>query len=500
MNELLEYGRGEFEPSTWFMDEETSQAINVSAEVAKPAFERFMQLRSFVEQQQTEIKQRFLLIAVALLEIEREKLYFYVTPKDKVQGFSNFYDFANKVFGLKKTTAATLVKIAREYCTEEGTVKLPYMRYSYSQLAEMLPMQEERRLRVPASMPVRKIRCLTKFYANNNPRDTVEEDLAEYERQVEEEKKKKVEQRNAIQFIPASAPSEEVQTSEPLDADGDDERDVATVARNRPSYEAVREGLYMQLRLLRKCWEGQGKGMYAVWDAFCTHIETALRARFPDYIKPYNEVFRPEEPEIITFEYLRDVINNDFDRLKELDPSWLHLAKLVSDALESKDYMYLTMRSRLTEARKEIAKIAIENQSLRNQLADNKQACETLKGEVESKLPLQTTKGKAASGKLSLKNKKERQEWLENFKAWGVWLSVPDVAKTFYRYDFENGCSLIVEESVEFSFAYYDRKEGVGRTFLRYAIIDALHPKYDSAYQGGASGIVDWLSKHQKEI
>ena len=494
MNELLEYGRGEFEAATWFMDEETSQSVNVSAEVAMPAFSRFMELRSMIMQQQTDIKLRFIFIGMALSEISRDKLYLYVTPKNKIQGYGNFYTFCSEVFGLKKSTAKNMVAIAREYCTVNGDLKLPYLNFSYSQLTEMLSMEEKHRVRIPANLSVRNIRALKEYYKDNAPKETIEEDLAHYELQRKEEREKKNAKKNAITFIPAKAPGESGQTSG-QDFDGEDERDVITPDVKKPSFEAVRGGLYMQLSLLRQSWEGKGKGMYAAWDTFCTHIETALKARFPDYIKPYNEV-TIEEPDELSFEYLRDVIINDFRRLKELDPSWLHMANFVTQGLEQKDYIYITKRELLDKARKEITRIATENQSLRDQLTDNKSRCENLKEEVVSGREKPFIKGKAASGKLSLKNKKEREEWVRDFRSWGVWLSVPDVSKTFYRYNFENGCALVVEVSVE----YYTYGKTTKHTLLRYAIIDEERPEFDSAQQGGLSGVVDWLSKHSKEI
>ena len=191
MNELLEYGRGEFEAATWFMDEETSQSVNVSEEVAMQAFSRFMELRSVIMQQQSDIKLRFIFIGMALLEIQRDRLYQYVTPKKHIQGYSTFFTFCSEVFGLKKTTAENMVSIAREYCGEDGSLKLPYLNFSYSQLSEMLPMEEKHRLRIPASLSSRKIRSLKEYYKENTPKETIEEDLADYERQKKEEREKK---------------------------------------------------------------------------------------------------------------------------------------------------------------------------------------------------------------------------------------------------------------------------------------------------------------------
>lgn len=100
------------------------------------------------------------------------------------------------------------------------------------------------------------------------------------------------------------------------------------------------------------------------------------------------------------------------------------------------------------------------------------------------------------SERLNLKNKKEREEWLKNYVSWGVWISVPDVSKTFYRYNFVNGASIVVEVSIE----YYTYGKIKAMPFVKYAVIDNEHPKYDSSGAGGVSGVIDWMTKHAKEI
>ena len=54
------------------------------------------------------------------------------------------------------------------------------------------------------------------------------------------------------------------------------------------------------------------------------------------------------------------------------------------------------------------------------------------------------------SGKVtilpSMKNNDQRKEWLRNYKAWGAWYEDKNIGVKYYKYDFENGARLIVEE------------------------------------------------------
>ena len=424
MNELLEIGRGEYEAARWFFDEASSQLAQATNEVAVPAYERFIELRSGIMQNQADIRMRFLFIGMALLEIKRDQLYHHVRPKNTMrsEGYSSFKTFCAEVFGLKETTAKNLVMVAQEFCGEDGGLKLPYLNFSYSQLVEMLPMEEKNRLRIPPKISAKKIRALKEYYKDHVPGLTVEADLDAYAQERKVERDKKNEKRNALVFIPAKT---EKQNSQPADClsdqdevkdfEGEDERDVITPNVAKPSFEAIREGLYMQLNLLRNCDVG------VAWKKTADLFEDVLRRN-------------------------------------------------VSHGLVS---------------RHDFVQKDIENVDLR---ARNKT--------LESQIVNGPIAGKTASGKLSLKNKKEREEWLKNYESWGVWLSVPEVSKTFYRYDFENGCSVIVEKAVQ----YYSYSEVARSAYVRYSIIDKKHPEYDSMGSGGASGVVEWLSKHSKEI
>lgn len=53
--------------------------------------------------------------------------------------------------------------------------------------------------------------------------------------------------------------------------------------------------------------------------------------------------------------------------------------------------------------------------------------------------------GKAATLPI-MKNNDQRKEWLRNYKAWGLWYEDKNIGVKYYKYDFENGARLIVEE------------------------------------------------------
>lgn len=49
----------------------------------------------------------------------------------------------------------------------------------------------------------------------------------------------------------------------------------------------------------------------------------------------------------------------------------------------------------------------------------------------------------------TLKNSDQRKEWLRNYKDWGLWYEDEHIGVRYYKYDFDNGARLIVEELSE---------------------------------------------------
>lgn len=417
MNELLDLSKVEVQAANWYVDEESQRYVNVDKEVSKDMFERYLEIHSFIEQVKTDIKWKYLFIGWAFKEMLDQKIYHYVKPAEqyKMCGYTSFYKFVSEIYHIKERTAKRMVALAREFCRASDPtsvredqlkdlpvcqLKLEYINYSYSQLAELLSIEEKYRPRLPVSASVRDMQKISKLYASGyvpSEKETYKDDLEVYKRRKKEEQDKKNAKQKQINFVPAqtkvptSAPTKSATSETVADFDDEDERDVITPTEERQiPFSSIRAGFEAQLQLLKKYY-----------------------------------------------------------------PEWVSFIVNVSWALEKKDPNMLMTReaSKLTEK-------------------------------------------KAPTGKLSLKNQKERKDWLENYKAWGVWLDVPQVSKKYYRYDFINGASLIVEEYRIF----YNYGKATLRTEVRYGIIDKDCPEFADGKVGGASGVVEWMTKHAKEI
>ena len=106
-------------------------------------------------------------------------------------------------------------------------------------------------------------------------------------------------------------------------------------------------------------------------------------------------------------------------------------------------------------------------------------------------------KEKENTNLLNLKNDKARKAWLDAFRAWGVWVEVKEVSKTFYRYNFANGCAVVVEVGIEYGDGYSIKKGE--REILKYSILDSEHPKFDT-HGISYTAVIQWLSQHGKEV
>ena len=45
-----------------------------------------------------------------------------------------------------------------------------------------------------------------------------------------------------------------------------------------------------------------------------------------------------------------------------------------------------------------------------------------------------------------MKNNTQRKEWLADYRSWGIWYADKHIGAVYYKYDFDNGAKLIVEE------------------------------------------------------
>ena len=103
-----------------------------------------------------------------------------------------------------------------------------------------------------------------------------------------------------------------------------------------------------------------------------------------------------------------------------------------------------------------------------------------------------------------LKNNEQRKEWLKNYREWGIWYKDEHMGAAYYRYQFENGTTLIVEEYEKeseytgtYTSSYFhlvrgpepERKSGI----LKWNV----HEKYNR-YPNSETELIEFLKKIQR--
>lgn len=96
-------------------------------------------------------------------------------------GYEDFYECVEKNFGLDKSAVSRCISVWKEFAAYDENsysrkmwVDERYANYSYSQLAEMLPLKQEERRRVTPDMSVREIREFKKNLKNKKAKKSIE--------------------------------------------------------------------------------------------------------------------------------------------------------------------------------------------------------------------------------------------------------------------------------------------------------------------------------------
>lgn len=97
---------------------------------------------------------------------------------------------------------------------------------------------------------------------------------------------------------------------------------------------------------------------------------------------------------------------------------------------------------------------------------------------------------------LNFKNKEQRQAFINSYADWGVWLSVPEINLTCYKYKFNNGDELVVS-----CFGYYTEwgAEIKYHSSKKYHLITSVKTEFDLT--GIAETyLIDYLTEKRNEI
>lgn len=103
-----------------------------------------------------------------------------------------------------------------------------------------------------------------------------------------------------------------------------------------------------------------------------------------------------------------------------------------------------------------------------------------------------------------MKNNDQRKEWLNNYRSWGIWYKDEHTGATYYRYRFDNGADLIVEEyesESEYTGIYirsYLHLIGGPEPVRKSGIPKWTRNKKYNRYQNSETELVEFLKELQK--
>ena len=454
MKEVLDLTRRELAPAPGYYKEDFGGLVEFDEGAVKIMFSRMAELHTEVLRRQNEVKQDFIIIGAILAEIEHDGLYHVVqTSPNFGWGYSNFYKFCEAVYGFKQTTTKNLLGVYRTFCNEQGLIKIEYSNYSYSQLVELLPIERGWYPRITAMCSSRQIRKLKTLYKEYVPKQgtTWEDDLKEWERRHKEKQAELNEKKNSIQFVPAFSGRKD--DGQAPDHQEDDQEIVTPTVGKKVRTADVIKGLFAQLELLKQSDEGEK------WELFADGVAVCLA----------NDEFVP--------------ISLMRSKIADFEKAWAEQSK----EMELKDQAIEQQKSQI--------------RLLTWDLDGYKQQFEQMKKVDVSTLSfLQLSNEGHTPGKLDLKNKKAREEWLKNYEAWGVWIEVPDLQMKYYRCNFVNGASLIVSVGFRYDWDYSKgRIADEPYEVVRYAVFDEQYKVYDT-WGISFTQTVEWLTKYGKEI
>ena len=119
---------------------------------------------------------------------------------------------------------------------------------------------------------------------------------------------------------------------------------------------------------------------------------------------------------------------------------------------------------------------------------------------------------------MQLKNKVEREQFLENYKSWELWKEVPELELKFYRYELPNGTVIIATEYACMKIDFVDYSNGCKFKYkkdveVNYSLLLSVDDSFKSKFSYSdndfklynpdgdrKSDIIEYLTKTKPEI
>ena len=113
---------------------------------------------------------------------------------------------------------------------------------------------------------------------------------------------------------------------------------------------------------------------------------------------------------------------------------------------------------------------------------------------------------------MQLKNKTQREEFLEKYRNWELWKEIPEIEVKLYRHKFENGTGIIATEYASMRFAGWEKGSSYYEkgTDVNYHLILAEGDSFKTEYRhankfyspsgDGKSTIIKYLTETRPEV
>lgn len=471
-----------------------------------------------------DIKHRSYFIGFRLDEANRCKYY-------EALGYANIEELAEAEFGFGRSTTYGLMQ-AFNYAKSETPLYIAdkFRGYSYTALLEMSKAKTIRgrggieRILTPKDSvsKIKEVRRYWDKYITDNGElpdcKTADEFLELVKKpapapllEFMERAETPEPEENKVQSIGLTEPEEPEQTDEEFEAELEEVTADELIQHSEPGMRAESEIIKVGLT---------GVDIYvedAKFQIVDRYRNKPLEGNFPDFIKG---VYNYDNKQNFTHGFYskednmnRTYDNNgiqfiSFDPFQKINLTWEEVARNISDLIYTGDYLsdaeqeqYLQWKAEQDGLVVNVAETPEENKVQSTGQSEPEAATLPISDEEYDELiknldSLIKPKEKAKANLLNLKNEKARRAWLDDFRSWGVWLEIPQVDKTFYRFDFANGAALIVE--VGFEYWSFSSTPGA-KERVAYSIIDDKHDKFDSkgiCY----TDVITWLTAHAKEV
>lgn len=335
--------------------------------------------------------------------------------------YNSFQEFLEANYGKDKSWASRCISLYEQFgiCRGRGglpELAEPYRDYTVSQLIEMVSMTGEQRQQVTPDMPVRQIRQM-------KPKRRKEGELPgeiSAKKPAGEPEEEQIPGQIDVADCPGVVATS--QLPEPGDAVPENQEEDGKDSRQQdPCGDNTETGTEPEKTTPGDAETGTEPEEYALEDTEagteCQETDREMEKPDPDTEFTTASEGTRELPATYDRRILEEMI---WRATEEMDVMWDHWAEYMPDSYTKHTMQIQAYRNLLDEHEGK-------------QEAGGEPEGEPVQDPVQPELPV-------------LKNDEQRKEWLRNYRDWGLWYEDRNIGAKYYRYIFDNGAVLVVDE------------------------------------------------------